>query len=256
MPFLRQSRLFTAPAILLFAAFLPNATFAQSSKPQTRGRPTICVASAIGQKFEIKTIGLMVFGNDLKTANVGSWGVDSLVVQRLAAGLSSKFSVRPVTLSADVIKMTPPGGGGIFSGNSSENWKAALRDVGRTGCAYIVIAKPYASQYSGTNQIISGLGIVKQDSILKVHLVYAVFSLQLFDGATSEWIRQSIDVGSIFAGAFNDSPNQRTVDESYWPASAEAAAQSAKLREASRGVVASLVNRYTPGILKALNKEQ
>jgi hypothetical protein len=256
MLLLRRSRLFTAPAILLFAASLPIPALAQSSKPQAGGRPTVCVASAIGQRYEIKTVGLMVFGNDLKTTNVGSWGVDSLVVQRLAAGLGSRFSARPITISADAIKSVPPGGGIFSGGNGEEALKAFLRNHGKAGCTYIVVAKPYAGQVPNTNQSIEGLGIFKHDAIFKAYSAYAIFTLQLYDGRTAEWIRQPVDIGNIFAGAFKEKPSVRTVDETYWPASPEVVVQHAKLREATRNVVATVVTTQAQNILKALAKDQ
>lgn len=220
------------------------------------GRQTVCVASSIGQRFEVKTIGLMVFGNDLKTTAVGSWGVDGLVVQRLAAGLGPRFSVRPIRISADAIKSVPPGGG-IFSGGSGdEALKTFLRNQGKAGCAYIVVAKPFAGRVPNTNQSIEGLGIFKHDAIFKAYSAYAIFTLQLYDGRTAEWIRQPVDVGNIFAGAFKEKPSVRTVDETYWPASPEAVVQHAKLRETTRNIVAAVVTTQAQSILKALAKDQ
>ncbi len=78
-----------APILVVCLTGVP--ALAQKAGVKTAGgRPTGCIASSIGQRFELKTIGLMVFGNDLKTTSVATWGIDGLVVQRLAAGLGSK----------------------------------------------------------------------------------------------------------------------------------------------------------------------
>ncbi len=240
-----------ALAILLcafWAATPLNAQQPAKSKP-IGGYKTICIASALGQKFEVKTVGLMVFGNDLKTTTVGSWGIDSLVAERLSAGLGSKFSVRRITLPAGALGESPPAS--PLFGTRDDALKAALRNKAHAGCNYFVIARPFAGQFVNTNQYLRGIGVVKWDTIITSYFVYAMFSVQLYDGRTAEWIRLPIDGGLLFA-SLTESPSIRKVDESYWPSNPQAAAQSAKLREATRSMVAKLVSKNASRILKAL----
>lgn len=255
MPYPCRPRLLLALAVL-FCAFLapliPFAASAQQSKPSATGRKTVCVASAIGRKYELKTIGLMVFGNDLKSAPIGSWGIDSLVLQRLGAALGSSFSVKPAGLPAGVLTDFYPGPN-LF-GRHDEALRSAIRDS-KAGCAYYVVAAPMTGQFQDTNQGITGLGIVKREAIFKVHYVYAVYTLQIYDGRTAEWIRQSVDGSEIFANAFSGPSWMELVDESYWPESAQAIVTSVKLRDAARNLVVKLLNRDAQRVLKTLTRK-
>jgi hypothetical protein len=66
--------------------------------PQKKaGIRTVGIISALSDTFHVHTIGLMVFGNDLKEFPIGSWGMDDLVTGRARALLSKRYDVRPVT---------------------------------------------------------------------------------------------------------------------------------------------------------------
>lgn len=253
MPYRTLTRLVAALAILGCASSLPAIATAQQSRPHAGGgRQTICVASSIGHKYELKTIGLMVFGNDLKTASIKSWGIDGLVVQRLSAGLSSKYAVRAVSISPDALKSTPVGGRSIFeSANADAPFKAALSHHAKSGCAYVAIVRPYRGQYTGTNQTIEGLGIVKHgaDGLIVNYSTYGVFTPQLYDSRTGDRVR--LPAGDIFSSSWLQKANA-----SDWPASPEAATQSAKLREAARRLVTSEIDKDAQRILKALGNPE
>ncbi|MBS0534629.1 MAG: hypothetical protein JSR72_11280 [Proteobacteria bacterium] len=203
---------------------------------------SVCVSSSVGPRFEVKTVGIMVFGNDLKTTTVAGWNIDGLIVQRLSAGLGSHFPVRRVSLPAAATKNTSPG---WFGGN--EELKAAIKKV---GCRFVVIGKSGRGELTGTNQVIEGLGIVKHDGILDTYNVYAVFWLQLFDGSTGELIRLPIDFGDILS----EPSWMHRIDKTYWPSSPAAVAGNAKLRDAVRNVVTKSVARYSALIAKAMTE--
>lgn len=239
-----RPRLLAALVTLACASILSDGTSAQ-------GRQSICVASSIGHRYEIKTIGLMVFGNDLKTASISSWGVDSLVVQRLGAGLASKYSVRPISIPADVLKKVPMGGRSIFeAADADAPFKAALSTHAKAGCAYVLLVRTYRGQFPGTNQIIEGLGIVKQDGIIKNYSVYGVFGPQLYNARNGDRIRLP---------AFDDIFSSNWLNpakESDWPDTPEAATRSAKLRDATRRIVTTVTDKDAQRILKALGNPE
>ncbi len=245
-----QPRLLTALAALAFVSLLFGTASAQSPASKTAGgRQTVCVASSIGHKYEVNTIGLMVFGNDLKIANISAWGVDSLVVQRLSAALGSKYSVRAVSISADALKSAPVGGRSIFeNANGDAPFKAALSNHAKSGCAYVVIVRAYRGQYPGTNQIIEGLGIVKHgvDGFIANYSTYGVFTPQVYNARTGDRVR--VPAGDIFSSSWLQKANA-----SDWPASPEAATRSTKLREAARRLVTTEIDKDAQQILKALS---
>lgn len=247
-----RPRLLAALVTLACASLMSNAAPAQSPASKSAGgRQTICVASSIGHRYEIKTIGLMVFGNDLKTASISSWSVDSLVVQRLGAGLASKYSVRAISIQTDVLKTVPTGGRSIFeAADADAPFKAALSTHAKAGCAYVLLVRTYRGQFPGTNQTIEGLGIVKQDGIIKNYSIYGVFGPQLYNARNGDRIRLP---------AFDDIFSSNWLNpakESDWPDTPEAATRNAKLRDATRRIVTTETDKDARRILKALGDRE
>lgn len=74
-------------AIAVFLLFT-SAANAQPAAPKPGGN-RICVASALGQRYDVQTIGLMVFGNNLQSVSVESWGIDEMVVRKTGAILGT-----------------------------------------------------------------------------------------------------------------------------------------------------------------------
>src|SRR5690349_8234175 len=56
----------------------------------------VAVMSAVGDKFTVRKIGVMGFGNDAKEFPVDAWGIDQLVVSKVRSVLARRFEVRPV----------------------------------------------------------------------------------------------------------------------------------------------------------------
>ena len=74
MTFQHRTSLFPRLAILLSLSFFVWPTAAVQAKPKAHpGGRTVCVASVIGHKFDVQTIGLMVFGNKLESATIEVW---------------------------------------------------------------------------------------------------------------------------------------------------------------------------------------
>ncbi len=106
------------PSLAIVLACLASAALAQSPPPPKKpvapaarakssspvavasaaSRPSVCVDSNVGHKFEIFTIGLTVFGNSLATADISAWGLDDLVVRKVGTVLGGHFTVRRLVL--------------------------------------------------------------------------------------------------------------------------------------------------------------
>lgn len=228
------------------------ATQPPNPKPQAGGR-TICVISLVGQKFDVQTIGLMVFGNKVESTIVGSWGIGELVVQKVGAALGRDFSVR---------KMAPPApalaaynGPRNFFKDRYGDFIAALR--GHTaGCRYLVVAVPFAAEFGGTNQTIEGVGILKRSAIIDQYFLFAKFTLQLHDGETLEHIGVPLAAGSVVGSLFGNPAGQRTVDQSWWPGSAHVAARNAKLRDGTRALVSKVLDAEVGRLVPTLTQRR
>ena len=87
----------------------PAATLAgtKSTAPATiaaaKSGPSLCVTSYVGYRFELKTVGLTVFGNALDPVDTTAWGLDDLIVRKVGAIAGNHFAVRRITLSRSTI---------------------------------------------------------------------------------------------------------------------------------------------------------
>jgi hypothetical protein len=244
--------LFPRLALLLCLSSVLWPVAAQQAQARPGGR-TICVASVIGHKLNVQTIGLMVFGNKLESATIRSWGIDSLVVHKLRARLGARFSVRPITLPAGALAGYVPAQG-LFGGGRDNALKAALHSNTKAGCAYYAIATTFSGQFPGTNQYINGLGILKRDGIIENYWLFAVFAIRLYDGQSLESIRLPIDGAAIIAGALTGPAWLEKVDKAYWPVPAQSAARNGKLRGGIHKLVSKLVEQDAPHLIEALTR--
>ena len=166
----------------------------------TQTRRTIGVLSHLGDTFSVQTTGITVFGNDLHTTKVRSWGYDDIVHRKLAADLASHGDVKRIQYDPQAFAeyFSPTG---IFR-NHDEELKAILKKVtaGQPCDVYIVVL-PAASQVANTNQVINGIGILKTSYLVgpDTH-VHALFQMRIYDGKTLAY--KSIKRGTIGQGTF------------------------------------------------------
>jgi hypothetical protein len=207
---------------------------------------TLGIISVAGDKFELRKVGLMVFGNDLKEVAVDSWGIGDLLAGRARALLSSSFNIRPVTYrKAPFLEPNPiwdPMGNKV---------RAEAKPQGLD--AYLIII-PSRSSYGGTNQILNGLGIVDGPGMITQpdnYYVYALYEMYLIDGHQfSQLAHRGAtmpgDHFDLFSSRMVLGPN-RKVDESWWPASPEVGSNQ-KLKAG----VTDLINQSLPNTLKEM----
>ena len=62
-----------------------------------KGIRSIGIVSAVGDRFYVRKVGLMAFGNDTKEFPIDSWRIDDLVVSKARGLLSKSYDVRAVT---------------------------------------------------------------------------------------------------------------------------------------------------------------
>src|ERR1700755_2757096 len=100
-------------AIVFFLTlFFSSAAIGQqaASPPSRSAGKSVCFIPAVGHKFDVKKIGVMVFGNGLEEIGVDSWGIDELIVRKTGAVLGNRFSMRRVNLpKATLAALENPG---------------------------------------------------------------------------------------------------------------------------------------------------
>ncbi len=245
------------------AAHLKSAAVAPTAPAAGATVPTLCVASAIGHKFDVKTIGLMVFGNALVPVDTTSWGLDDLVVRKISALAGAHFTVRRLFLDrVAVAAYEGPGksifeGGSFFRDQNKELLEALKASAAHApSCSYYLAVHTATSAYANTNQSLSGLGILNHGvGILSSQFLFAIVGVHLYDAKTFELrAAKLMGVGSPFdlrrllvdigiRGLY------RRVDESWLPNPPQAAAQNVKLRDAMWAIIEPGLASTIPDVL-------
>jgi hypothetical protein len=222
--------------------------------------PSICVTSIIGHKFDIKTIGLMVFGNSLETVDTTSWGLDELVVRKIGVIVGGHFAVRRLVLNKVALaayeapKKSILEGGPLFRDAAKE-----FVDMLKTAAAlapkcnlYLVIGHS-TTGYGNTNQYLRGIGILNHDTgIFSSQSLFAVLYAQLYDGATFE-VRTTtrLRTGSALEEVLTRRGLYRSVDKSWLPNPPQGAAQNFKLRDAIWALIEPALANTVPALLQS-----
>ncbi len=224
-------------------------------------RPSVCVASNVGHKFEIFTIGLTVFGNALETADISAWGLDDLVVRKIGVVLGSHFAVRRLVLDrAALAAFEAPRksileGGSLFRDVAKEFLDVMKVSAGpATKCDYYLAIARGSSNIGDSHLHLDGIGIVNRDAVFSSsQLLHAILVARLYDGRTFE-VRKTefVHTGPAFdliehltGPGFRGL--HRTIDKSWLPNPPQAAAQNARLREATWALIEpGLANTIPP----------
>lgn len=237
----------------------------KSTAPETAAtssKPSICVTSIVGHRFEVQTIGLMVFGNALEPVDTSSWGLDDLIVRKVGAIAGNRFVVRRVILNKSAVeafenpKKSILQGGPLFRDSAKEfldMLKAAAITAPKCDL-YLAIIRS-VSGYGNTNQHLNGIGILNHDTgILSSQYVFAILAASLYDGTTFEHRKTErlrtgpvFDLGEILGPGIHG-PIRR-VDKSWLPNPPQSAAQNSKLREAVWGLIEPALANTIPAML-------
>jgi hypothetical protein len=218
------------------------------------GRCDLGVISAAGTPIGLRKVGLMVFGNEYSEVPSDAWGIDDLIVAPVRAAAGSGIEVRRIAVTKEALfELYEKPGKGLFN-NPRENLTAAVRQIAANShCGrYIVVAR-FAGNLSGTNQSLKGIGVLTGGPFGKA-AVFAYIQVTVFDGQTFA-IRD--DPFGSFGARLSSSLSQfakdeymRTVEGAEFPASPEAAAKDAKLRDGARALLTERLDRILPEYLK------
>ncbi|MET0652285.1 MAG: hypothetical protein ABWY63_07180 [Hyphomicrobiaceae bacterium] len=239
-------------AIALVCLLTASAAIAQPGPPKkSDGRRTIGVISAMGEKFSVQKIGIMVFGNDLQEASISSWGIDDLVASKIGSLLGKQFNVTRIAApKAAFDSIEQPGG--LFRDREEEQREIVRKiTAAHKNDLYIVVTRG-GSPYSNTNQVLTGLGILEAGAPIYSDNVYlfALSVITVYDGRTFKLIkRQAGSIGQSTFLTVVKGPHQK-VDKSWW-AAAPQVAQSEKLRNATRALVEQSIAQTVPEIVGA-----
>jgi hypothetical protein len=149
--------------------------------------PCIGVIPHLRDRFAVQTIGLTMFGNDLKEVPIESWGLDDLVVARVRAAAGTRIAVRRLAYPADAFEPFDNPPNRLFR-NASKDLKGVVQAIiaGAGGCERYVVVIKGVGQWVGTNQLLEGIGVVNRGTFT---YLFADTSLFVFDGHTFDVLK-------------------------------------------------------------------
>jgi len=162
----------------------------QPAKAQTqKNGATVCLMSSVGQKFELKKIGIMVFGNDERVIPIADWKIDEKVYQKIKTILGSRFTVKKIDIPAETLKNAFDETFGVFRDLRAHRREVLGNLVDSAKCTYLLTITPGGSKYGSSNQFVRGVGVVDAEGLVSdSRRLYALSYLQFFDARTMERI--------------------------------------------------------------------
>jgi hypothetical protein len=226
----------------------PSPPRAKPAAPQAAPQPapstgkSLCVASAIGGKFNIQTIGFTVFSNNVQTVAIDSWGLDDVAVRKTASIVSGLFAVRRISMPPSTFADFQRPLGGILFGNRTPGLDGAIQTLvaANPSCNFYMALTRTFTRFESSNQNIEGIGLLNRENpLFERRWLHAIFTIRVIDGQSrevvrSEMARLDVDQNSGLVGIYGAS---RPVDKSWWPASPQTVAQSAQLRSATQALI-------------------
>jgi hypothetical protein len=206
---------------------------------------SVGVVSAFADRFQLRKLGITVFGNEESEFPVDAWGIDDAMAGKVRTLLGRRFDVRPVTYRRAAFAK---GGWGGIGAMMREGVTPAPVD------SYVVITRGF-SQLGGTNQSVSGLGILETSGGVfssDRQFVYALYTVSIIDAR--EFSSKAVTVGLMPGEAAID-PLRSTVmrgphkqvDRSWWPTARDAASN-----QRLKGAVVELIDQSLPNTLQQL----
>lgn len=198
---------------------------------------SVCVATALGHQFNVQRVGLMVFGNALDKVPV-EWGIDDAAVRKVQDILGREYAVRRIPVSLDALRVLETQSSGFFGNRLDDFVKAAA--AGAPKCQLYVTLTRGVSAVSGTNQAVAGIGILDHNTgLLRRIYVYASYVIRLHDANLTALRTESPTTDPMLVRGLTGalSAMYRSADDSWVPATPQAAAQSAQLKNTVRTLV-------------------
>jgi hypothetical protein len=206
---------------------------------------SVGVISAFSERFQLKKVGMTVFGNEESEFPVAAWGIDDLTVSKVRTLLGRRFEIRPVTYRRSAFASPRPGGVAAMT-------REAVTPVAVD--AYVVVTYG-GSRVGASNQSVSGLGMLEASggafSSNRLFL-YALYSVSIIDAR--EFKQKSITIALMPGEALVDplrstalrGPHKQ-VDESWWPTARDAASN-----QRLKGAIVELIDQSLPNTLQQL----
>lgn len=216
-----------------------------------RGPCDLGVITATRDLFTVQKIGVTVFNNEFAEMPV-PWGLDDLIFARAKA--AGGAGVRRITYAKDAFDVLEKPKL-FFLREESEKLSGVVRKiVGSADCRRYLVISRQSAQVSGTNQRVTGVGVLRHVSLFPRTFVFAYLDMQLLDGRTFETLGNlNVNAKRILANlseGWTKTPGMHDVDESLYPEVASDAANNMALRDTVLRIVAEQLDRDMASLFK------
>ena len=221
--------------------------------PAENGRCRLGVIPALGDQFVVQKVGLTVFGNERTEVPI-DWSLNDLVVARVRAAAPGAV-VRRLAYAKGPFEpyYHPPAQ--LFR-NARDDLTAIVRQIAaNANCERYVVVTTFAGTLPGTNQTLSGIGVLNHGtSLFSRTSLFTNFSVLVFDGQTFAIHKNPYaSLESVLARAFQLTEKRDPLvelDNASFPDPASDAANSATLRDRVRALLAANLDKALPAFLK------
>jgi hypothetical protein len=208
------------------------------------------VISALGDRFSVQKFGLTIFETEESEIPVEGWGFDDLAMARVRAVTGAVPSVRRITYPKGAFEpfYNPKS---RFLPDPNEGLPAIVRNItSNTNCERYLVFTKYDGQVSGTKLTIKGIGAYNQGlgSLFRHSHLFANVAINLIDGSTYETISRRLFLLSTGVPIAEYSLTE--LDNSLFPDPPESASGNATLRERTRALISTKLDRLIPGYLQ------
>jgi hypothetical protein len=197
---------------------------------ESQAKKSVCLISEISQRFQLKKIGIMVFGNEEKTIPIPSWKLEDKIYAKAKALLAKNFQVKQLPAPYEVFQPLHEQGD-LFRDKGAELQAMVRKVAAGSSCDFYLAITCGGSQVGSSNQYLTGLGVLEATNIFNDDReIYALSYMQVYDGKSFEVVkaeRGQSDKDPFFEAIRG--PSQRIDGEAH--ASLQAVADDPKTRE-------------------------
>jgi hypothetical protein len=198
----------------------------------------------------VQKIGLTVFGNEETEIPIPAWGLDDLVTARVRAATPG-LQVRKLSYAKGTFDpyYHPPSM--MFRDSRSDLANIVRQIAANARCERYVAVTKFDGQFGGTNQVLSGIGVLNHGVGALSHTVlFANVEATEFDGRTFDIVKRPLPgLGAMLSAGFVQDP-LTILDNADFPTIAANAATSATLRDHTRALLTSRLDRTLSAYFK------
>jgi hypothetical protein len=197
-------------------------------------RKTIGVISTVGDAFNVKTVGMTVFGNEENKFPIPSWKVNDRVTASVANLLKKNFKVKRIPAQeAAFASLDAPGR--LFRSYDDDLLEIVRKLSAAHPADYYLVVTPSGSPFGSSNQVLRGLGVTRTDGGLlglgAGDYVHALTALRVYDGQFKLLRTESGTIGQETFLATVKGPHQLLEDDKRLPKEAQAVAKDPRAKQ-------------------------